>query len=163
MLFIPLLWNTHTKQANKTKWNQVKLNYNHIVYVLMFGFIGVLPQLIYWKYTSGSFIYDVGSKWTFLNPFFRVLFGWENGWFIYTPITILFVVGLFFIKKFPFKNSILVFCLLNIWIIISWFDWKYGATYSTRALVQSYPVFAFPFTAIIERILQKKWRFFSIY
>ena len=157
MLFIPLLWNTQTKEARKAKWSQVKSHIPHILYAVTFGIIGILPQLIYWKISSGSFVYNVGSKWVFLDPFFRVLFGWDSGWFIYTPITIFFILGFFFIKRFPFKNSVIVFCLLNIWIIISWFDWKYGATYSTRALVQSYPVFAFSFTAIIERINLKKW------
>lgn len=159
MLFIPLLWDTQTKESRKAKWSLVRNNIPHVLFAVTFGLIGILPQLIYWKISSGSFVYDVGSKWVFLDPFFRVLFGWESGWFIYTPITILFILGFFFIKRFPFRNSVIVFCLLNIWIVISWFDWKYGATYSTRALVQSYPVFAFSFTAIIERINLKRWRY----
>lgn len=159
MLFIPLLWDTQTREAAKAKWNLVKSNKSHLFIAIIFGLIGILPQLIYWKIASGSFVYDVGSKWVFLNPFFRVLFGWESGWFIYTPITIFFILGFFFIKKYPFRKAVIVFCLLNIWIIISWFDWRYGATYSTRALVQSYPLFAFPFTALIERINLKKWRY----
>jgi hypothetical protein len=158
MLFIPLLWNTHTKEAAREKWTMVRNYRFHLIGILGFGIIGILPQLIYWKLTSGSFIYNVGSKWVFLNPWFRVLFGFENGWFIYTPITIFFVVGLFLLNKFPFKKSIIVFCLLNIWIVISWFDWKYGATYSTRALVQSYPVFALPFAAFISRVGSSKWK-----
>ena len=132
----------------------------HILWVGAFGIIGILPQLVYWKVVSGDLIYNVGSKWYFLNPFFRVIVGFENGWMVYTPITILFVVGFFYIKEFPFKKSVIVFCLLNIWIITAWSDWKYGATYSTRALVQSYPIFALAFTAVIEQILQKKWRAF---
>lgn len=159
MLFIPLLWNTHTKEARREKWELVRKHWKHVLFAVGFGFIGVLPQLIYWKIASGSFVYNVGSKWAFLDPFFRVLFGWTNGWFIYTPITVLFVAGFFFIRRFPFRNAVITFCLLNIWIVIAWFDWKYGATYSTRALVQSYPVFAFPFAAIIERITRTKWRY----
>jgi hypothetical protein len=110
-----------------------------------------MPQLIYWQYVTGFFIYDVGSAWRFLTPFFRVLFGFEKGWFIYTPVTIFFVIGLFFIKSYPFKKSLLWFCLLNIWIIISWSDWKYGGSYTTRALMQSYPVFALALGAFLQR------------
>ncbi len=158
MIFIPILWGSQTKEARSEKWALVKAHQKHVIITLVFGIIGILPQLIYWKIASGSFIYDVGSKWFFLNPWFRVLFGFENGWFIYTPITILFVIGFFFIKKFPFKKSVIVFCLLNIWIVIAWSDWKYGATYSTRALVQSYPVFALAFAAVIELIMQQRWK-----
>ena len=162
MLFIPLLWNTQSKEDKKEKWALVRKHKNHIFVAVAFGLIGVLPQLIYWKMTAGTFIHDVGSSWRFLTPFFRVLFGWETGWFIYTPVTILFIVGFFFMKNMPFRRSVIIFSLLNIWIIISWADWKYGAQYSTRALTQSYAIFALPLTGLIHFILQKKWKWFLI-
>lgn len=159
MLFIPLLWDTHNKESAKAKWNLFYKYKLHIVFAIIACFIGVLPQLIYWKYITGSFIYDVGSKWDFLTPHLRVLVGWEKGWFIYTPVTVLFIIGLFFIKKFQFKNSVITFCLINIYIIISWHVWRYGGSYSARALVQSYPVFALPLAALVERINLGKWRY----
>lgn len=157
MLFIPLLWNTHTKEEKKKKWQLVRDNRKHFFVVLVFGLVGILPQLIYWKFTAGDFIYNVGSKWFFFNPWFRVLFGIDNGFFIYTPITILFIVGFFFLKKYPFQRSVLVFCLLNIWIIMAWSDWRYGATFSTRAMVQSYPVFALALAAFIQWSWNRNW------
>ncbi|MBI4929740.1 MAG: glycosyltransferase family 39 protein [Bacteroidetes bacterium] len=159
ILFIPLLWGLQTKESSKQKWDSVKANKSHIVYAALCGFIGVLPQMIYWKITSGSFIYDVGSKWDFLSPHFRVLFGWEKGWFIYTPVTVLFVAGLFFMKKFPFRKSVITFCLLNIWVITAWHDWRYGASYSCRALVESYPVFALALGTFIQKINFSRWKY----
>ncbi len=158
MLFIPLLWNTQTKSDAQVKWSQVQNHLPHVAFAVVGGFIGVLPQLLYWKHATGSFVYDVGSKWVFLNPYFRVLFGWEKGWFIYTPVTLFFVLGLLFIKKYPFAKSVWWFCTLNIYIILSWSDWKYGGSYATRALVQSYPVFAFGLAAFIYRALVSKLR-----
>ena len=159
MLFIPLLWDTHTKESKVQKWQKVKKYRSHFLIVVLFGIIGVLPQLVYWKMASGSFIYDVGSKWYFLNPWFRVLFGFENGWFIYTPITLFFILGFLFMRKMVFRKSVLIFCLLNIWIIIAWSDYKYGATFSTRAMVQSYPVFALAFASFIHYVEQQKLRY----
>ena len=52
----------------------------------------------------------------------------------------------------------LVFTLLNIWIVIAWHDWRYGGSYSARALVQSYPVLALPFAALVQRVTATKWR-----
>ncbi|MFT6245804.1 MAG: hypothetical protein ACJA0U_001386 [Salibacteraceae bacterium] len=159
MLFIPLLWDTQTKESRKAKWQLVRQYRSHVIVAMLFGIIGIAPQLIYWKLTTGSFVYDVGSKWFFANPWFRVLFGFTNGWFIYTPITIFFILGIFYMKKLPFRRSVIVFCLLNIWIVIAWSDWRYGATFSTRALVQSYPIFLLPFTAFIDDILKSKWKY----
>ena len=116
------------------------------------------PQFIYWKHTTGDFIYNVGSKWYFLNPWFRVLVGPEKGWFLYTPVAIMMILGLFYLNKSPYKRSVLVFLLINIWIIISWSDWTYGASYSTRALVQSLPVFALPLASILSKMTAKKHR-----
>jgi hypothetical protein len=159
MLFIPLLWGTQTKDLSVEKWKMVKQNKLHLYFLAIFGLLAVLPQLIYWKLATGSFVYDVGSKWEFLTPHFRVLFGWEKGWFIYTPIAIFFMIGMFFIKKFPFRYSVITFCLLNIYVIIAWHDWRYGASYSCRALSQSYPVFALPLAAFINRISTNKWSY----
>lgn len=155
MLFIPLLWNTTEQQARKRKWEMVWNNKSHLIYCILGGLVAMLPQFIYWYHTTGSVIYDVGSKWYFLNPWFRVLFGPEKGWFLYTPVAILMVAGLFLMKGKSYKRSILTFTLLNIWIIISWSDWKYGASYSTRALVQSYPIFAFGLACAISWLWDK--------
>ncbi|MEZ4686964.1 MAG: glycosyltransferase family 39 protein [Bacteroidia bacterium] len=158
MLFIPILWNTHSRIAAKEKWALVREHRLHLLYAAVAAFLIVLPQLIYWKYSTGAWVYDVGSKWYFLNPWFRVLVGWTKGWFIYTPITIAFVAGLFFLRRFPFKNSVLAFCLLNIWIVISWSDWRYGGSYSARALVQSYPVMGLAIGALLTHIQADLWK-----
>ncbi|RYZ41134.1 MAG: hypothetical protein EOP49_29100, partial [Sphingobacteriales bacterium] len=158
MLFIPLLWHTHNREAAAEKWSMVGRNRLHLLLAILGGLAGILPQLLYWKSSSGSFIYDVGSKWNFLSPWFRVLVGWEKGWFIYTPVTIAFVAGLFFLKKYPFRNAVLWFCILNLWIIMAWSDWRYGGSYSTRALVQSYPVFCLALGSFLHRSYQGKFR-----
>jgi hypothetical protein len=164
MIFIPLLWSLNSESTLRTKWKKVAENRSQILVALAGGIIGIAPQLIYWKYATGSWIYDVGSKWNFLNPWWRVLFGFEKGWFIYTPIAIFMILGLFFLKNSPYRKAVITFCLLNIWIIISWSDWRYGASYSTRALSQSYPVFALPLAAFISWSIigWKKYLVYSI-
>jgi len=162
MLLVPLFWGEFSSDSSKQKWALVKQYREHILWAAVGGFLGILPQIVYWYYITGNIVYDVGSKWVFLNPWWRVLFGWEKGWFIYTPITIFFVLGFFFIKNLPFKRATIIFFLINTWIIISWFDWRYGGSYSTRALVQSYPVLALALTALVQHILNSKWKYFVI-
>jgi hypothetical protein len=157
MLFIPLFWQTDSIKL-KEKWQFIGQHKSHLAAAILGGMLGILPQLIYWKHTTDHFVFDVGSKWYFLKPYFRVLFGFEKGWFVYTPITILFVWALFRIKNFDFGRSVLVFCLLNLWIIMAWSDWRYGASYSCRALVQSYPIFALGFGVLVSEIWTSKWK-----
>lgn len=160
MLFIPLLWQLNDKTLWNEKWSILRKNRWQIPLCILGGLIGILPQLMYWKRITCSWIYDVGSKWDFLNPHFRVLFGWEKGWFIYTPISIFFVLGFWFLKGKKFKTAVVTFCLLNIYIIIAWHIWRYGGSYSTRALVQSYPVFALPLAGYIDYVWTKKLKWF---
>jgi hypothetical protein len=157
MIFIPILWSLEKNGSLQSKWELVRNHRLHVLFALLGGIIGIFPQLLYWKLASGDWIYNVGSKWFFLNPWWRVLFGFEKGWFIYTPIAIFFILGLFFLKGKPFRKAIIVFTIINIWIIISWSDWQYGASYSTRALIQSYPILALPLAAFLQRVLSKKW------
>jgi len=157
MLFIPLLWNSHDKSRWHEKWEQIKAQPTQLLLLMAGGLLGILPQLLYWKRVTGSWIYDVGSKWDFLSPHWRVLVGWEKGWFIYTPVTMLFILGLFFLKGKAFRSAVITFCLLNIYIIIAWHIWRYGGSFSTRALVQSYPVFALPLAVLVDWIFSKKW------
>lgn len=159
IIFIPLLWSLDPSGKLKSKWTLVKTHKSHLMLAIAGGVLGILPQLLYWKHATGSFIYDVGSKWYFLNPWWRVLVGFEKGWFIYTPMAVFMVLGLFLMKGKPFRKAVLTFCLLNIWIIISWSDWRYGASYSTRALTQSYPVFMLALAAFFERLGQTNWKY----
>ena len=164
IFFIPLLWQTNSKESTLQKWVLVGQHKLHILIAILGGITGILPQLLYWKYTTGHFIFDVGSKWHFLNPWLRVLFGPEKGWFLYTPVAVLMILGLGLMKKYPFQKSVLTFCLLNLWIITAWSDWRYGGSYSTRALVQSYPVFTLAMACLIRLLLEsnKKVLLYSI-
>jgi len=159
MIFIPLLWGIHSKKDFIQKICFLFKDEKQILYAVFGGLIGILPQLIYWKVASGDWIYNVGSKWYFLNPWWRVLFGFEKGWFIYTPVAVFTVLGFFYMRGKTFQKAILFFSLLNIWIIISWSDWQYGASYSTRALTHSYPVFALPLAAFVTKIIHTRFRF----
>ena len=62
-------------------------------------------------------------------------------------------------KDRPYRKSVLWFCIINIWIIISWNNWRYGGSYSTRALVQSYPVFALAFAGFVSWMLSYRWKY----
>lgn len=156
MVLIPLLWR-YPKDSSVTKGMMLR-DKNHLMLAIIGGAIMLLPQVIYWYHVTGSLVYDVGSKWSFANPFFRVLFGWEKGWFVYTPVTVMFILSLLYIKEKPFSSAVKWFTFLNIYVIISWFDWRYGGSYSTRALSQSYPVFGLALATMLGYVNKSIFR-----
>ncbi len=159
MLFIPLLYGTQNIVSKKAKWTLVGKNRSHIAAVFIGGLIAVFPQLLYWKVVTGHWVHEVVSKWVFFKPNWQVLFGWEKGLFVYTPAVLLMVLGLFYFRKNPFFRSVLVFFILNTWIVIAWYDWRYGASYSSRALVQSYAVMSLPMASIIHKFLSDRLKY----
>jgi 4-amino-4-deoxy-L-arabinose transferase-like glycosyltransferase len=61
------------------------------------GFLGILPQLIYWKAATGDWIYySYKEEGFFLSDpqFLKGLFSFRKGWLIYTPLMILGLIGL---------------------------------------------------------------------
>lgn len=155
MFVIPLLWNVNKQSISKT----IRLNLKHLLIICATIFVCLLPQLIYWKYAAGQWVYPLGSKWEFFNPHWRVLLGEEKGWLIYTPLCGLVIIGLFKMQNFQLKKSMLTFILLNIWIIISWHVWRYGGSYSTRALSHSMPVMMIPMALSIQFLAKNKWKY----
>lgn len=150
IILIPLFWGAgHPSMQRQRK--SVFSGSGFIVAALIGGVVALSPQILYWKHCTGSWVYDVGSKWDFLQPHLRVLWGEEKGWFIYTPVSILFVWGLGYMRSFIFCRAILIYFILNIWIVTAWSDWLYGGSFSARALVQALPACAFSIAALIQR------------
>lgn len=97
-----------------------------------------------------------------LHPFlWDGLWSIRKGWFIYTPIMLLTMIGFFPLYK-NYKGqfwAIFLFFLINTWIVFSWSVWYYGGGFSARALVQSYALLLFPMAALIQAVQQHIVRF----
>jgi hypothetical protein len=120
----------------------------------------VLIQLGYWKYATGNWIYfsyqDEGFD--FSNPqIMNGLFSYRKGWFVYTPIALVGVLGLVVSlrKYFVMSLGMLLFLCINIYVIFSWHQWYYGGGFGARPLVESLVVVAFPLAALLDYIITK--------
>jgi hypothetical protein len=159
-LIIPLLWGISNSANLKLKLILLRTNYSHILILILAAFIAASPQLIYWKYSSGQWLFysynNAGEGFDFGHPYLReVLFSFRKGWLIYTPVMIFAILG--FINLFkdnrPLFYSILIYFLVNLYVVSSWTCWWYaGGSYSQRALLSSYVLLAIPMGYLIERI-----------
>ncbi len=119
------------------------------------GFIVLLlaiPQMLVWHHSTGNWIYNpypFNPDW--LHPHIMDgLLSYRKGFFVYTPVMLLSVIGLAVSKFFSSKwfFPVLIFSILNIYIIFCWPMWWYSSSFGMRALVQSYPVMLIPFCAL---------------
>ena len=114
-------------------------------------------QLSYWKFSTGNWLhYSYGEeRFYFLKPhIIEGLFSYRKGWLLYTPLMALAIAGFAFLKnKVPeLFYPILLFTVLNIYIVFSWWCWWYGGSFSARALVESYALLSVPLAATVERL-----------
>jgi hypothetical protein len=134
------------------------LKKNSFLNILSGALVACIPQLIAWQLVYGKFWispYLIGSEgFNFLRPhILGVLFGLQNGLFLWTPITILGLSGLIISKRFLLMS---VF-LLELLVVASWSTWWQGASYSGRMFVSSLPILAFGVADIFSRLARFKW------
>ncbi|MFO0359879.1 MAG: hypothetical protein ACK50N_05230 [Flavobacteriales bacterium] len=160
-----LFYKVHSWKTFIARIHRLLSRYDLIILMLITFILPWIPQFIYWKFVTGSYLYypygDEGFFW--LQPkIYYGLVGFRKGWLIYTPLMITAVVGLFLLKKRvpDFQKAIVFFTILHIYVIFSWWCWWYGGSYGSRPMVDTYGILALPSAITIERITRlKKWTF----
>lgn len=159
-LFIPLLWRIDSLGERFRFWR------NYWPYLVLAGgcfVLALVPQLAYWKSVSGQwYFYSYGEEgFYWLKPHvWQGLFGFQNGWLIYTPVFVLFfpaLVSVFRTHPGLFWPVIVFFCL-HVYIIYCWHNWYYINAFGSRPMIQAYALLSLPLAVYLERIFRRgKW------
>lgn len=118
-----------------------------------------LLQSFYWKYAAGEWIVysyqEFGFSWFEGHHILQGLFSYRAGWLVYTPVMILVFGGMFYSLRRSDSNAWLnlVFILLSLYLTFAWDEWTYGGSLSQRALIQHYPLMAFPLAILVKEIM----------
>lgn len=137
-------------------WNDLKLrlvqilSIKNIIILTISVFLVFLPQLLYWKYTSGSYITDSYEGYGFTNwaspKIIEFLFSTNNGLFTYNPIYFIILFSLVFMILKKQKNGIYILGLFVglIYVFSSWFVFSFGCAFGSRNFVEYTTIFALP-------------------
>jgi len=153
----PILYGTESFKTRMIFW---KKQWMKIVLMLLFAFIICIPQLLYWKFVSGHYIFYsyTGEKFFWLQPeIFRGFFSYRNGWLVYSPLMALSLIGLFFLYRTQKKLflPVIILFVLNTYVIYCWWCWWYVG-FGSRAIVDSYAILAFPLGALFTWMMNVK-------
>lgn len=165
---VPLLWGIDGWGAAKKRVGWLLKNLPLLLpagaaFALVFA-----PQIWYWYYVSGEFIFNPyqGEGFDFLRPrFFKAFFYFDNGWLIYTPIMALALVGLFFLRRYAggVLIPILTFLVLHCWIHYSYYVYNYFPGLGQRPMVDAYPYLALGMAATFAVCFRaRKWRWLPV-
>lgn len=161
-IVIPLFWGITDLKRLKSRLNFIFQHPKKIIISVVFFVLPLIPQLIYWKYSSGSFIYTdfyPGEKFYFSDPkIFNFLLSYRKGWFVYSPLMLFSLIGFFWLKKYVVELSIVlpIYIVLTIYILSSWWCWWYGGSLGMRSMIQYHALLTFPLAAAIQTISKRK-------
>jgi hypothetical protein len=147
LLLIPLIsWLAHRASSIEHRASSIEHRESRIPHLLsgliIFLLLLSIP-LILWKTTTGHFlVYQYGGeRFHFLHPhFFGLLFSYNRGWFLYTPVAFISLFGFIPLWK---QNKIafywtLAFFLLFVYISSCWWMWYYASKCGQRVFIDLY-------------------------
>jgi hypothetical protein len=159
-LFIPLFWGLSGFRDIPERVAMFGKEYKKLLLAVFVFVLVAVPQLLYWKYTAGEFIYySYGDEsFDFLHPHIKDgLWSYKNGWLAYTPVMYLALIGILFL----FRNRqalfpVVLFLPLHIYIIYSWWCWNYINGMGSRPMVEAYALLSLPLAYTIRFVWKKK-------
>jgi hypothetical protein len=115
------------------------------------------PQFLLYREAAGSWVVNPygGVGFTFDSPHLaEVLFSAQKGVFFYAPVLLLALAGLALLPpqlriwRWPSFISLAVVT----WLIASWWDWQFGASFGHRGFVDVYPILAMGLAALFSQL-----------
>jgi hypothetical protein len=127
-----------------------------------------IPQITYWHYLSGDWIFYSYTDAKFLyfsSPYLWQIFFWPcNGFLIYSPVMVLALIGLgvtAWHNKLQGRWIIFSFAILS-YLCASWSCWWFGGTYGYRSFIDFYPLLALGLAFVLENIFLRSHFTFKI-
>ncbi|GCD78609.1 hypothetical protein JCM31826_20910 [Thermaurantimonas aggregans] len=122
---------------------------SHLLWMAAAAFLVMIPQMIYWKVTSGRWlVYSYGDEhFFFLAPkVIEGLFSWRKGWVLYSPVLLMLIPGFMALWRRSWKGAsiFLAVFIVFLYVTFSWWCWWYGGGYSQRPMIDILPLLAFP-------------------
>ncbi len=170
VLVLFFLWGVDSWKAFSLRVEWFARRWYFVLVMALFFVLAWVPQFLYWHWVSGQLFFftygEEGGGFFWHNPqVFNILFSYKKGWFVYTPIMFFAFLSIFLLPFIKTQNStplrglfapILIYKLLNIYILASWWSWWFGGGFGLRAFVDSYAVLAIPLAALISLAVKQK-------
>lgn len=166
VLAIPMLAGSSKALLSFIKWiftNPLKILPPAVVFVMILA----IQPLIYFIQTGSFFVWSYqGVSFNFATPqFLNVLFSYEKGLFIYTPILIFSLIGFGVLLRTGkyFLFWLFLSIAVSTYVIASWWNWWYGMSFGHRAFIDYYPLFFIAIAIGLNHMKNKLFLHFFIF
>ena len=161
ILLVPFL--AGSKDTLRNKFIQVVSDKKTLWRGLVPALILLMVPIVLWYLQTGSpLVYAYGEeKLNFFHPhMWDILFSFNRGWFIYTPIALITMIGLtglFRTSGFRFY-WLFAFILVFIYMSSCWWIWSYESKCGQRVFVDILGVVALLILFLYQRVDKTVWR-----
>lgn len=167
-VFVPLLLYKLINSQDKS--NKPLSILKQLSFTLLGLVLVISLQLLFWKHTIGSFIAIPQGK-GFLKltqpHILEVLFSTRHGLFLWTPITLLAILGLLFFRERILASFLFTTFFLDLYISSIALDWWAGHAFGMRRLIGATPIFVLGLAAFLDHFkiskIKNKILFFLIF
>jgi hypothetical protein len=118
--------------------------------------IASIQSVFYYRQTGHLWVDSYpGEDFNFLKPHVvEILFSFKKGLFVYTPLVLMAHLSLYYIWKqsrYMVLSYVLFFSILT-YMMSSWWIWYYGGSFSLRAYIEYFGVFAILLVILLNQI-----------
>ncbi len=150
---IPVFYGLHSRQSIIARMHLLRDNLKGIILAAICFAIPMLPQMMYWKATTGHWLYYSYREQSFFwkHPWIvDGLFYCSNGWLAYTPLMLLALAGMLLLRSIKQWAATLWLLLPTyIYVVYSWYCYNYINGFGSRPMLHVYPLLAIPLAAFI--------------
>jgi hypothetical protein len=162
-LFVPFFGITGLENLKE----RVRFFWQHKILLLLMVltiFLIQLPQILYWHFITGHWLVNSyqseGFRFWQEPHLWGVLFGEQRGLFVWSPVLLLCIPGLWFManKVQPFFLPTIIYLPILLYLTASWHDQGLGATYGQRLWIDSLSILALPLASLLAALRWKTER-----
>jgi hypothetical protein len=127
------------------------------------GGLTIAPQLLIYRLATGRWLvsaYEQAGAFNFGSPhIWGVLFGVQKGLFFWSPVLLFAVAGFFVPTPWThrFRLSAAIVFLTVGYLIASWSDWQFGASYGHRGFTDGLPLAAIFLASFFDWVSDRPW------
>lgn len=167
ILLIPLFYGITSRQAIINKFRLITTHWPHLLLLTLVLACPLCLQMLYWKKMTGQWLFFsyVGEGFLWNDPrIMEGLFSYRKGWFLYTPIIGFSFLGARVMWKYcrEFLVPVLLFTIINVYVVLSWWSWWYGGSFGLRAFIESYALLALPMGAFYQQLFSIAWSRYAL-
>jgi hypothetical protein len=121
----------------------------------------VLTQLIYIHWATNHWMLSayIGERFFWTQPeAFKFLFSFQKGWFVYSPLMLFMLPGLWlmFRKREGESLPLIITLVLCVYVFSAWWCWWYGGSFGMRAMIDLYALLVLPTAHAMQWIIRRK-------